>query len=74
MPRWHRRGLGRLSTEQHREPAPAAAEAGDAAPARETMAHGKVLLSTIARQHAKALGELSTRATWAVAAPGRNPG
>ncbi|TXL87982.1 hypothetical protein [Streptomyces sp. IB2014 016-6] len=52
----------------------AAAEADDAPPARETMSHGKELLSTIARQHAKALGELSTRAKWAVAALQRDPG
>ncbi|QHY93718.1 hypothetical protein SSPS47_01060 [Streptomyces sp. S4.7] len=56
------------------EPALPAAEAGDAPPARETMSHGKELLSTIARQHAEALGELSTRAKWAVAALGRDPG
>ncbi|WP_329031472.1 hypothetical protein OIE71_01000 [Streptomyces sp. NBC_01725] len=74
MPQWHRRGLGRLITEQHLELALAAAEAGDAPPARETMSHGKELLSTIARQHAEALGELSTRAKWAVAALGRDPG
>lgn len=74
MPQWHRQGLGRLITEQHLELALAAAGAGDAPLARETMAHGKELLSAIARQHAKALGELSTRAKWAVAALGQDPG
>lgn len=74
VPQWHRRGLGRAITEQHLERAFAAAEAGDIPLARETMALGKDLLSTIARQHAKELGELSTRAKWAVAALGREPG
>ncbi|WP_405817764.1 hypothetical protein OG705_01435 [Streptomyces sp. NBC_00838] len=74
VPQWHRHGLGRLITEQHLELALAAAEAGDAPLARETMALGRELLSTIARQHAKALSELSTRAKWAVAALGRDQG
>lgn len=51
-----------------------AAEAGDIPLARETMALGKELLPTIAHQHAKDLGELSTRAKWAVAALGRDSG
>ncbi|MFD3519816.1 hypothetical protein [Streptomyces sp. NPDC058653] len=65
---WHRRGLGRMITEQHLELVLAAAEAGDSTLARETMTHAEVLLSTIAKQSAKALSELSTRAKWAVAA------
>ncbi|MFC9606432.1 hypothetical protein ACFTTN_23625 [Streptomyces niveus] len=74
VPQWHRHGLGRQITEQHLELALAAADAGYAPLARETMAHGRELLSAIARQHVKALGELSTRAKWAVAALGRDPG
>ncbi|MEV0373512.1 hypothetical protein AB0I10_27480 [Streptomyces sp. NPDC050636] len=64
---WHRRGLGRLITEQHLELALAAVEAGDAELARTTMAHGKLLLDTIGKESAKALSQLSTRAKWAVA-------
>ncbi|MFD7812902.1 hypothetical protein ACFV6E_08155 [Streptomyces sp. NPDC059785] len=68
---WHRRGLGRLITEQHLELTLAAVEAGDAELARTTMAHSRRLLGTIAKNSAKALRELSTRATWAVAGLGR---
>ncbi|MFI0822733.1 hypothetical protein ACH4TX_45060 [Streptomyces sp. NPDC021098] len=64
---WHRRGLGRMITEQHLELTLAAVEAGDAELARATMAHGRRLLDTIGKQSAKALAELSTRAKWAVA-------
>ncbi|MCX4673341.1 hypothetical protein OG453_43050 [Streptomyces sp. NBC_01381] len=70
---WHRRGLGRLITEQHLELTLAAVEAGDTELARTTMTHGKVLLNTIAKQLAKALSGLSTRAKWAVAGL-RSPG
>lgn len=72
VPLGHRRRIGCLITEQHLELALAAAEAGDATLARETMAHGKVLLSKTAGHYAKALSELSTRAKWAVAALGRD--
>ncbi|MDQ1007624.1 hypothetical protein QFZ82_002109 [Streptomyces sp. V4I23] len=65
---WHRRGLGRQITEQHLELVLAAVEAGDHALARETMAHAKLLLKTIAGQFRSSLSELSTRAKWAVAA------
>ncbi|MEV8022085.1 hypothetical protein AB0O76_38370 [Streptomyces sp. NPDC086554] len=68
---WHRRGLGRLITEQHLELTLAAVEAGDADLARATMAHGKLLLNTVGKQSAKALSGLSTRAKWAVAGLGR---
>ncbi|TGB14665.1 hypothetical protein [Streptomyces sp. MZ04] len=64
---WHRRGLGRLITEQHLELTLAAVEAGDADLALSTMTHTKTLLNTIAKQSAKALSGLSTRAKWAVA-------
>ncbi|WP_393063168.1 hypothetical protein [Streptomyces sp. LN549] len=64
---WHRRGLGRLITEQHLELTLAAAGTGDAALARATMAHGKVLLKMIGKESVKALGPLSARAKWAVA-------
>ncbi|UUU19292.1 hypothetical protein [Streptomyces sp. DSM 40750] len=67
VPQWHRRGLGRLITEQHLELTLAAVEAGDAELARTTMAHGRVLLDTIGKESAKALSQLSTRAKWAVA-------
>ncbi|MFE0381438.1 hypothetical protein ACFW1M_39085 [Streptomyces inhibens] len=66
-PQWHRRGLGRLITEQHLELTLAAVEAGDAELARATMAHGRFLLDTIGKESAKALSGLSTRAKWAVA-------
>ncbi|MEU1365360.1 hypothetical protein ABZ454_04415 [Streptomyces sp. NPDC005803] len=65
---WHRRGLGRLITEQHLELTLAAAETGDAELAYATMEHGDVLLGTIGKESAKALSPLSTRARWAVAA------
>ncbi|WP_327392449.1 MULTISPECIES: hypothetical protein [unclassified Streptomyces] len=68
---WHRRGLGRLITEQHLELTLAAVEAGDAELARATMTHCRHLLRTISKGSAKALSELSTRAKWAVAALGR---
>ena len=64
---WHRRGLGRMITEQHLELTLAAVEAGDAELARATMAHGRRLLDTIGKESAKALAGLSTRAKWAVA-------
>ncbi|WP_217503315.1 tetratricopeptide repeat protein [Streptomyces lunaelactis] len=67
VPQWHRRGLGRLITEQHLELTLAAVEAGDAELARATMAHGRLLLATIGKESAKALSRLSTRAKWAVA-------
>ncbi|MFD8686640.1 hypothetical protein [Streptomyces sp. NPDC059651] len=67
---WHRRGLGRHITEQHLELALAAAESGDADLARATMAHARVLLNTIGKESAKALGRLSTQAKWAVAGAG----
>ncbi|MFI0717275.1 hypothetical protein ACH4SK_43355, partial [Streptomyces inhibens] len=67
VPQWHRRGLGRLITEQHLELTLAAVEAGDAELARATMAHGRLLLDTIGQESAKALSRLSTRAKWAVA-------
>lgn len=70
---WHRRGLGRLITEQHLELTLAAVEAGDAELARTTMAHGRCLLDTIGKESAKALGQLSTRAKRAVAGL-RRPG
>ncbi|MFJ9417174.1 hypothetical protein ACIRPT_23715 [Streptomyces sp. NPDC101227] len=66
-PQWHRRGLGRLITEQHLELTLAAVEAGDAELAQATMAHGRLLLDTIGKESAKALSRLSTRAKWAVA-------
>ncbi|MET9921492.1 hypothetical protein ABZZ04_31080 [Streptomyces sp. NPDC006435] len=65
---WHRRGLGRLVTEQHLELTLAAVEAGDTELARTTAAHARLLLDTIAAESAKKLSELSTRAKWAVAA------
>ncbi|MET9557144.1 hypothetical protein [Streptomyces sp. NPDC006645] len=71
---WHRRGLGRMITEQHLELALAAVESGDAPLARETMRHTKSLLSTISKHSAKSLSGLSTRAKWAVAALDRDPG
>ncbi|MFI6698457.1 hypothetical protein ACIBJC_05665 [Streptomyces sp. NPDC050509] len=64
---WHRRGLGRLITEQHLELVLAAVEAGDTELARATMAHARLLLGTIGKESAKALSRLSTRAKWAVA-------
>ncbi|MGP3975709.1 hypothetical protein ACTWQF_17210 [Streptomyces sp. 8N114] len=64
---WHRRGLGRLITEQHLELTLAAVEAGDAELARATMTYARLLLDTIGKQSAKALSKLSTRAKWAVA-------
>ncbi|MGA5171352.1 MULTISPECIES: hypothetical protein [Streptomyces] len=64
---WHRRGLGRLITEQHLELVLAAVEAGDADLARTTMAHGRYLLDRIGAESAKTLSGLSTRAKWAVA-------
>ncbi|WP_432012572.1 tetratricopeptide repeat protein [Streptomyces cucumeris] len=64
---WHRRGLGRLITEQHLELVLAAVEAGDTDLARTTMAHGRLLLKVIAKGWAKELSPLSTRAKWAVA-------
>ncbi|MER6616469.1 hypothetical protein [Streptomyces xantholiticus] len=64
---WHRRGLGRLITEQHPELTLAAAEAGDADLARATTAHDRRLLDTIGKASAKALSRLSTRAAWAEA-------
>ncbi|MFD9033255.1 hypothetical protein ACFVZW_19195 [Streptomyces sp. NPDC059567] len=64
---WHRRGVGRLITEQHLELTLAAVEAGDADLAKATMAHSRVLLDRIAKPSAKALGPLSARAKWAVA-------
>ncbi|MEU1470030.1 hypothetical protein ABZ434_17575 [Streptomyces sp. NPDC005761] len=64
---WHRRGLGRLITEQHLELTLAAGGAGDAELARATMAHARVLLDTIGKESAKALSPLSTQAKWAVA-------
>ncbi|MFJ9967925.1 hypothetical protein [Streptomyces avermitilis] len=64
---WHRRGLGRLITEQHLELALAAVEAGEAELARATMGHGRLLLDTVGKESAKALSRLSTRAKWAVA-------
>ncbi|MFD7868536.1 hypothetical protein [Streptomyces sp. NPDC059783] len=65
---WHRRGLGRLITEQHLELALAAAEAGDSDLAHTTMAHARTLLGLIAKESAKRLAPLSGRAAWAVAA------
>ncbi|MBO8191011.1 hypothetical protein ITI46_04765 [Streptomyces oryzae] len=65
---WHRRGLGRLITEQHLELTLAAAGAGDSELARTTMTHARLLLDTIGKESAKALSKLSTRAKWAVAA------
>jgi hypothetical protein len=64
---WHRRGLGRLLTEQHLELTLAAVEAGHTELARTTMAHSRRLLDTIGKESAKALSELSTRAKWAAA-------
>ncbi|MEU9123641.1 hypothetical protein AB0C96_27855 [Streptomyces sp. NPDC048506] len=64
---WHRRGLGRLITEQHLELTLAAVGVGDAELARATMVHGRLLLDTIGKESAKALSQLSTRAKWAVA-------
>lgn len=64
---WHRRGLGRLITEQHLELTLAAVQAGDAELARTTMAHSRLLLDTIGKESAKALSRLSTQAKWAVA-------
>ncbi|WP_406089414.1 hypothetical protein [Streptomyces sp. NBC_01013] len=64
---WHRRGLGRLITEQHLELVLAAAGTGDTALARATMVHAKALLDTIAKESAKALSPLSTRAKRAMA-------
>ncbi|MEU8826881.1 hypothetical protein [Streptomyces sp. NPDC048636] len=64
---WHRRRLGQLITEQHLELTLAAIEAGDAELARTTMAHSRLLLRTIAKESAKELSPLSTRAKWAVA-------
>ncbi|MFD7506506.1 hypothetical protein [Streptomyces sp. NPDC059850] len=64
---WHRRGLGRMITEQHLELTLAAVDAGDTELARTTMKHGRRLLDTIGKNSAKALARLSTRAKWAVA-------
>lgn len=64
---WHRRGLGRMITEQHLELTLAAVEVGDAELARATMAHSRRLLHTIGKNSAKALATLSTQAKWAVA-------
>ncbi|MFI1395860.1 hypothetical protein [Streptomyces sp. NPDC020681] len=64
---WHRRGLGRLITEQHLELTLAAAEAGETELARATMAHARLLLDTIGKESAKALSRLSTQAKWATA-------
>ncbi|MFF3314369.1 hypothetical protein ACFYV5_02520 [Streptomyces sp. NPDC003035] len=64
---WHRRGLGLRITEQHLELTLAAVEAGAAPLARATMARARLLLDMIAKESAKALSPLSTRATWAVA-------
>ncbi|MER6516184.1 hypothetical protein ABT246_04840 [Streptomyces sp. NPDC001553] len=64
---WHRRGLGRMITEQHLELVIAAVEAGDPELARQTMTHARRLLDTIGKESAKALSRLSTRAKWAVA-------
>ncbi|QGV82369.1 hypothetical protein EIZ62_00215 [Streptomyces ficellus] len=64
---WHRRGLGRLVTEQHLELVAAALEAGDGDLARTTMVHARRLLGTVGAESAKALSRLSTRAKWAVA-------
>lgn len=65
---WHRRGLGRVITEQHLELVLAAIEAGRPELAREAMSHGKVLLRTIDKQFRRSLGELPAQAKWAVAA------
>lgn len=70
---WHRRGLGRMITEQHLELVITAVEAGEADLARETMRHGKVLLKSIADDFRSSLGDLPARATWAVARLGRGP-
>ncbi|WP_240802453.1 hypothetical protein [Streptomyces sp. A0642] len=67
MAGWHRRGIGRLITEEHLELTLAAAGVGDADFARATMAHARRLLDTIGKESAKALSALSTRAKWAVA-------
>ncbi|MEU5950758.1 hypothetical protein [Streptomyces sp. NPDC047525] len=71
---WHRRGLGRLITEQHLELTLAAIDAADEDFARATMAHARRLLASIGKESAKALGPLSTRAKWAVAGLGRQGG
>ncbi|MBT2445440.1 hypothetical protein J7E93_36260 [Streptomyces sp. ISL-36] len=63
---WHRRGLGRLVTEQHLELTLAAAEAGDTELARDAMAHGRRLLDAVDKGSAEALKGLSTRAKRAV--------
>ncbi|MBP2586135.1 hypothetical protein J3A78_006613 [Streptomyces sp. PvR006] len=71
---WHRRGVGRLITEQHLELTLAAVEAGDANLAKATMAHAGVLLDRIAKPSVKALGPLSAQAKWAVAGLRRSDG
>ncbi|WP_433572671.1 hypothetical protein [Streptomyces sp. CA-251247] len=64
---WHRRGLGRMITEEHLALVLAAIAAGEEGLARETMAHAHHLLAVIAKQFRQSLGDLPARAKWAVA-------
>ncbi|TJZ58690.1 hypothetical protein FCH28_00440 [Streptomyces piniterrae] len=63
---WHRRGLGRMITEEHLRLVLAAVEAGDPDFAREVMAHGARLLKLIGKFR-KEMGTLPQDAKWAVA-------
>jgi hypothetical protein len=63
---WHRRGLGRMITEEHLRLVLAAVEAGDTALAREAMSQGRRLLKLLGKGFRKELG-LPRDAKWAVA-------
>ncbi|MEU6986522.1 hypothetical protein ABZ946_24335 [Streptomyces sp. NPDC046324] len=67
FPQGRRLGLGRLVTEQHLELTLAAAESGADELARATMTHARPLLAGMAKESAKSLSDLSTRAKWTVA-------
>ncbi|MFD7446773.1 hypothetical protein [Streptomyces sp. NPDC059909] len=68
VPDWRRRRrFGGVITEEYLQLALAAAESGDAALAREAIAHGKALLKEIAEPGRRALGPLAQEAKWAVA-------
>ncbi|MFF7199578.1 hypothetical protein [Streptomyces sp. NPDC008141] len=64
---WHRRGLGRMITEEHLELVLAAIAAGETGLARDSMAHAHDRLAVIAKQFRQSLGDLPARAKWAVA-------
>ncbi|MER7722582.1 hypothetical protein [Streptomyces sp. NPDC096323] len=63
----HRRGLGRLITEEHLELTLATAGVGDADLARARSAYARILLDTMGKESARALSALSTQAKRAVA-------